>query len=63
MSKKDQSIGWTEEVFEQESDDKLATQNMENTNTVGCCDTSFHVITSEDEFQKLLEGLQTEGKF
>lgn len=63
MSKKDQSIGWTEEVFEQENDDKLATQNMENTYTVGCCDTSFHVITSEDEFQELLEGLQTEGKF
>ena len=63
MSKKDQSIGWTEEVLEQESGDKLATQNMKNTNTVGCCDTSFHVITSEDEFQELLEGLQTEGKF
>ncbi|MCW6652492.1 hypothetical protein NHG25_01715 [Aerococcaceae bacterium NML191292] len=50
------SIGW-EEKDDLENDITLAHEELSEENCVGCCDTAFHVVTSEDEFQELLRGL------
>ena len=41
----------------------LASEDRVEDHCVGCCDTAFHVVTSEEEFQALLAGLNTEGTF
>ena len=41
----------------------LASEDHVDDHCVGCCDTAFHVVTSEEEFQALLAGLNSEGTF
>ena len=50
-------------VPEEFDEEVLAAEDHAEGHCVGCCDTAFHVVTSEEEFQALLRGLNSEGGF
>lgn len=63
MAKEVEGIGWSSVDEDELNMEKVAHDEVSNIECVGCCDTSFHVVTSEDEFQELLKGLNSEGGF
>lgn len=54
-----QPIGWTEQDDIQLDGGKLAIEDVAQENFVGCCQTDFHVIDSEEAFEALLKALRT----
>ncbi|MDO4431797.1 MAG: hypothetical protein Q4B80_00645 [Aerococcaceae bacterium] len=43
--------------------EELVVEELNQEDTIVCCDSDSHVVTSEEEFQELLKGLHSEGKF
>lgn len=52
-----QAIGWTEQDDIELDGGKLAIEDLAQENFVGCCQTDFHVVESEEAFKALLNGL------
>lgn len=52
------TIGWTEEDNDLDSN-KLAVEDLALENVVGCCQSDFHLIETEEAFQALLKGLHS----
>lgn len=51
-----QTIGWTEADINLDGS-KLAVEDLAQENFVGCCQSDFHLIETEEAFQELLKGL------
>lgn len=45
---------------EEFDEEVLAAEDHAEGHCVGCCDTAFHIVNSEEEFQALLRGLNSD---
>ncbi|WP_124058319.1 hypothetical protein [Vaginisenegalia massiliensis] len=59
---KEEGIGWSC-VDQQELDvENVNQETFSDPQCVGCVDTAFQVVTSEEDFQALLKGLHAEDE-